>query len=67
MRASNERARGKLIEGRQGSSQEIDELKAKIQDMELEIDILKETVEILKKRPRCQHGAVMQYGKSSDR
>ena len=46
MRPSNERFRGKLIEGRQASSQEIDELKAKIQDMELDIDVLKETNEM---------------------
>lgn len=39
MRPPKERARGKLKEGQPASSKEIDELKAKIQDMELEIDI----------------------------
>jgi putative transposase len=41
MNASNEQARGKLTEGKAASSEELDELKAKIQDMQLEIDILK--------------------------
>lgn len=55
MRPPKERARGKLKEGQPASSKEIDELKAKIQDMELEIDILKETIAILKK----DHGVNM--------
>lgn len=33
MNPSNERGRGKLIEGKAASSQELGELKAKIQDM----------------------------------
>ena len=49
MRPPKEKARGKLKEGQPASSKEIDELKAKIKDMELEIDILKETIAILKK------------------
>jgi putative transposase len=51
MNASNERARGKLTEGKAASSEELDELKAKIQDMQLEIDILKKTIDVLKKDP----------------
>jgi putative transposase len=51
MNASNERARGKLTEGKAASSEELDELKAKIQDMQLEIDILKKTIDVLKKTP----------------
>lgn len=51
MRPRNERPRGKLIEGHPASSPEIDELKAKIKEMELEIDILKETIAVLKKDP----------------
>ena len=43
--------RGKLSEGEQSSSKEIEKLKAQMQDMQLEIDILKETLEILKKDP----------------
>lgn len=38
MRPPKERARGKLKEGQPASSKEIDELKAKIQDMELGIE-----------------------------
>ena len=51
MNPSNERGRGKLSEGKAASSQELGELKAKIQDMQMEIDILKETIDILKKDP----------------
>ena len=51
MNPPNERRRGKLIEGNAASSQEIDELKTKIQDMQLELDILKETIDVLKKDP----------------
>ncbi len=42
--------RGKLIEGTT-SSKEIDKLKQQVQDMQLEIDILKETLDVLKKDP----------------
>lgn len=51
MNPPNERRRGKLIEGNAASSQEIDELKTKIQDMQIELDILKETINVLKKDP----------------
>ena len=51
MNPPNERGRGKLIEGNAASSQEIGELKAKIQDMQIELDILKETINVLKKDP----------------
>ena len=37
MNPPNERRRGKLIEGNAASSQEIDELKTKIQDMQIEL------------------------------
>lgn len=42
---------GKLSEGEPASSQEVDKLKAQIQSMQLEIDILKETLDVLKKDP----------------
>jgi putative transposase len=41
----------RLTEGKAASSEELDELKAKIQDMQLEIDILKKTIDVLKKDP----------------
>lgn len=43
--------RGELSEGEQSSSKEIDLLKSQIQDMQLEIDILRETLDVLKKDP----------------
>ena len=43
--------RGMLSEGEPASSHEVDKLKAQIQSMQLEIDILKETLDVLKKDP----------------
>jgi len=43
--------RGKLPEGQLSSSEEVEQLKAQIQDMQLELDILKETLDVLKKDP----------------
>jgi transposase InsO family protein/transposase-like protein len=43
--------RGKLTEGEPASSKEVEQLKAQIQDMQLEMDILKETLDVLKKDP----------------
>ena len=43
--------RGKLPKGEPVSSKEVEQLKAQMQDMQLEIDILKETLEVLKKDP----------------
>ena len=51
MNPSKERGRGKLTEGKAFDSRELDELKAKLQDMQLEIDILKQTIDVLKKDP----------------
>lgn len=62
MNPPNERGRGKLAERKAASSKELGELKAKIQDMQMEIDILKETIDVLK-RPRHQQGSVKQRGK----
>ncbi len=43
--------RGELSQGEQSSSKEMELLKSQIQDMQLEIDILKETLDVLKKTP----------------
>jgi putative transposase len=43
--------RGKLPEGRSASTEEVALLKTQIQQMQLEIDLLKETIEVLKKDP----------------
>lgn len=51
MNPPNKRGREKLVEGKAASSQEIGKLKAAIQDMQMEIDILKETIDILKTGP----------------
>ena len=42
---------GKLEEGHENSDKDIEMLKAKMLDMQLEIDILKETIDVLKKDP----------------
>lgn len=43
--------RGILPKGEASSSLEVEKLRAQVQDMQLEIDILKETLEVLKKDP----------------
>lgn len=50
MNASDD-PRGKLPEGESASFAEMEKLKSQMQDMQLEIDILKETLEVLKKDP----------------
>lgn len=66
MNPPNERGRGKLIEGKAASSQGIGELKAKIQDMQMEIDILKETIDVLKKDQGINKTPLSNRGKGSD-
>ena len=51
MNRSDERPRGRLTEGTPVSAKELEALKEQIQDMQLEIDILKETINVLKKDP----------------
>jgi TolA-binding protein len=47
----NDDPRGELKPGNSSSSEEINQLKAQLQDMQMEIDILRETIEVLKKDP----------------
>lgn len=47
----NDVPRGKLTPDVSSSFEEINELRSKIQDMQMEIDILKETIKVLKKDP----------------
>ena len=61
MNPPNERRRGKLIEGNAASSQEIDELKTKIQDMQLELDILKETINVLRQHRINAKNRIIQW------
>ena len=46
-----DRPRSKLDPGDVSSSKEVDDLRSKLQDMQLEIAILKETINVLKKDP----------------
>ncbi|WP_182186507.1 hypothetical protein [Pectinatus frisingensis] len=55
--------RGKLPEGEVVSSEEIENLKSQMKDMQLEIDILKETLTALKKTP----ASTRQYSKNMKR
>ncbi len=43
--------RGKLPQGEPVSSESVEQLKAQMKDMQLELDILKETLNVLKKDP----------------
>lgn len=47
----NDDRRGKMIPGKSASVKEVQKLKAQMQDMQIEIDILKETLNVLKKDP----------------
>ena len=49
---------GKLEEGHENSDKDIEMLKAKMLDMQLEIDILKETIDVLKKDPGIDQTAL---------
>ncbi len=50
--------RGKFVAGTTTSSEELDALKAQLQDMQLEIDILKTTIDVLKKDPGVDQTAL---------
>lgn len=51
MNSPKEHPRGKLLEGQPSSSEDLDELRLRMQEIQLEIDILKETIDVLKKTP----------------
>lgn len=58
---------GTLVEGTQDSPDaEMRHLLARMDDMQMEIDILKETINVLKKRPRHQHRNPQKQGEGSD-
>lgn len=48
------------------SAEDINELKAQMLDMQMEIDILKETINVLKKRPRHRSDSSHKSGEGSD-
>lgn len=58
MNDPKEHKRGKLSEGNPLSTAEIEELKNQIKDMQMEIDILKETINVLKKDPGVDRTAL---------
>ena len=58
MNRSDERPRGDLTEGAPASTKELEQLKEQIQDMQMEIDILKETINVLKKDPGIDQTAL---------
>jgi hypothetical protein len=53
-----------LKEGSAASSTEVQELKAQMLDMQLEIDILKETINVLKKDPGVDQKALKNWEKA---
>ena len=65
MNRSDERPRDRHAEGTPVSAKELEALKEHLQDMQAEIDILKETSNVLKK-PRRQQSSPEQQGKGSD-
>ena len=58
MNSPKEHDRGKLSEGIPGSSAEIEDLKTQLMDLQMEIDILKETINVLKKDPGVDQTAL---------
>ena len=58
MNPPKEHARGALSEGKSALITEIDDLKSQMHEMEMEIDILKETINILKKDPGVDQTAL---------
>ena len=63
---SKDDPRGILNKGKPSSTNEIDALKQQMLEMQLEIDILKETINVLKKRPRRLQSSVEEQGEGSD-
>ncbi len=58
MTPSNDRERGALKEGAQCPSEDISQFKSQIENMQLEIDILKATLDVLKKDPGADQTAL---------
>ena len=58
MNSPKEHSRGKLPEGKMTSSSEVEDLRARLMEMQMEIDILKETINVLKKDPGVDQTAL---------
>jgi len=65
MRPSKERERGSLKEGTPAANEEISRLKEQIRDMQLEVDILKETLDVLKKDPGVDRNSLKNREKAA--
>jgi len=61
---TNDNPRGKLPVGEPSSTVEVKKLKKTIQDMQMEIDILKETLDVLKKDPGVDMTALNNHEKA---
>jgi|GEM_PF-2697004 len=67
MNPANERPRDPLSPGEFSiDSKKIDKLKTKIEAMQLELNVLRETIQCIKKRPMRCIDPVKQSGKGSD-
>ena len=62
---SQDKPRGKLIAGAAASTEEISELQSKVENMQMEIDILKETISILKKDPGVDQKILRNWEKTA--
>ena len=58
--------REELVPGTFSATEDIAELKAQVQEMQMQIDILKETINVLKKRPRHRSDSSPEPGEGSD-
>lgn len=58
--------RGELVPGTFSATEDIAELKAQVQEMQMQIDILKETINVLKKEPRHRSDSSPEPGEGSD-
>lgn len=65
MNSPNERKRGDLTAGISSATEDLSTLKTQIQDMQLEIDILKETINVLKKDPGVDRTALKNWEKAA--
>lgn len=66
MNSPKEHARGALPEGKSALITEIDDFKSQMHEMEMEIDILKETINILKKSPQRRSNSSQEQREGSD-
>lgn len=54
-------------EDKNDQTSQLDELKAQVKDLQFEVDLLRETLNVIKKRPRRQLKNSQEQRKDSDR